>query len=808
MELVIFILFAIYFVGFILSFCFTLKSNYKTIFYHLGLTLMGISLIINFSIIKIPLIDTGNVAIFFFEYLLSVLTFMAQGLVLNSTYIETINIENEFIFLFFSFSPFILFLSLSVGLYLGYIRELKVRFKNLYHLILDPKHEQFYIIIRGKDEEVEDFQSFLKSKKSVTFLIDRQYGLTDPGKDFASRLSLSGFNYNAQFNLFSVSKGLVFLKNHTRQFFKWFLGFKIKYTFIVKEFNDKVLENVLFELNKTSQKHAFDVHVISDLNEIVQSISLENGQIYQTNMSLIKAYYHLHLYPLHEVFDYGTDQHLNITFVGKSQQSEDLMKLIYSAYMPYTEDTKKAKASFYQHLKTNSDTAPYLLSETIKKYLSKIKDNEDYYQQFAIPPINSVHDEEFVHPGQNIIFIDQQYQKQDSKNVNENTQVIEKIHHQIEKIQDNKTKTIIFVKFNSLIHYISLYNINSYFRFYNDNNLNKNFTEKLLRTNNHEELIKQAFKESKELNSPITIIPYGFGGEMNHAYFDFYSKLNNLGYRAKLLYDLKDYDIFDLFLNFKVKKEVNKKEIKAQEKDLNELFKNYVSHLDPIKWADFYTNNSEVRKEIGLRFLSQKGKLEFTKKYISLDAFIVKEGDSFFSQHPSMKELTFKTWQKQSDSEKKSNIEIYFSIQKILGYVLHLTGYRDKSQINSNTIIELADEIALFEHHRWFFFKLAENSLPLSSKEVKVTDQPGKYKLHFKDQQTKKLHACLANHKGLFDLGNFFVNEGNAIFSSIDDQNEVLKKEHERKTNVLINEVIQLIYANDLRYIVYFDIFP
>ena len=233
MEFVIFIFIVVYVVGFIMSFGITFYTSYKTIFYHLGLTLMGTSLIVSFSFLKIPLIETGNILIASLEYILSIITFMAQGLFLNSTFIETINIENDVIFYFFSFSPFFLFLSISVTIYTGYFREFKARLKNLQHLFLDPKHEQFYIFIRGKDEEVEDFQSFLKSKKSVTFLIDRQYGLTDPGKDFSSRLSLSGFNYNNQFNSFSLDKGLVFLENHTRQFFNWF--FTIKYTFIVRK---------------------------------------------------------------------------------------------------------------------------------------------------------------------------------------------------------------------------------------------------------------------------------------------------------------------------------------------------------------------------------------------------------------------------------------------------------------------------------------------------------------------------------------------------------------------------------------------
>jgi hypothetical protein len=828
MEFIIFTLIAVYIVGFIMSFGITFYTSYKTIFYHLGLTLMGISLILNFSFLKIPLIQTSNVCVAFFEYTLSVVTFMAQGLFLNSTFIETINIENDFIFYFFSFSPFALFLSFSVTLYTGYFREFKARLKNLRHLFLNPKHEQFYIFIRGKDEEVEDFQSFLKSKKSVTFLIDRQYALTDPGKDFTSRLSLSGFNYNNQFNSFSVDKGLVFLENHTRQFFKWF--FTIKYTFIVKEKNYKVLENILFELNKASQKHAFDVHVISDVKQIVQSISLENGQIYQTNLALLKAYYHLHLYPLHEVYDYESDKNLNITFVGKSEQSEELMKLVYSAYMPYSEDPKKTTASFYQHLKKDSKTPPYLLQEITNKYITKTKDGEGYYQQFATPTINNSMEEEFVHVGHNIIFIDQEYQNQESKNqetnyqdeknqesknVNDNIEVIEKIRTQVKKLEGKNTKTIIFVKFNSLIHYISLYNLNSYFRFYNDKDkngirtdLNKKFTDKLLAASNQEELIKEAYKNSKENNLSITIIPYGFGGQMNHAYFDFYSRLNIVGYRAKLLYDLKDFNMYNLFLNFKTNYTQNNQIMQGQDRNLKILFRDFVTTHAPIDWEKFYSKTLEDRKDIGLKFLSQISKYEFNKKYKSLNEFITKEGESFFSQHPDMEDLTFKTWQKQKDSDKKSNIEIYFSIQKILGYVLYLTKKQEVSQIDGTNIIEYANEIALFEHHRWFFSKLTENSLPLSSKEVKVINLPDKFKLQFKDHETKKLHACLANHNGLFELGNFFIKQSEAIFNASEDTNEVLKKEHETKKEKLIAEVIQLIWANDLRYIVYYDIFP
>jgi hypothetical protein len=190
--------------------------------------------------------------------------------------------------------------------------------------------------------------------------------------------------------------------------------------------------------------------------------------------------------------------------------------------------------------------------------------------------------------------------------------------------------------------------------------------------------------------------------------------------------------MYNLFLNFKINTTQNNQIIQGQNRNLKKLFHEFITTHAPIDWEKFYNKTSKVRKDIGLKFLSQIGKDEFYEKYKSLNEFITKEGESFLSQHPDMEELTFKTWQKQKDSDKKSNIEIYFSIQKILGYVLHLTKKQEVSQIDGTNIIKYANEIALFEHHRWFFSKLTENALPLSSKEVKVINQPDKFKLHFK----------------------------------------------------------------------------
>jgi hypothetical protein len=291
---------------------------------------MVITLVFSFSITNADLVNS-NVFLAVLDWLLLVLGFLTQGIFFINNSFEFR--DNLILFYFFSFSPFLLILSYSVGLYMSAYREFIIRWINFFRLINDKKHEHFYIITRGKDEDVNDYGSFLKAKKSITFLVDRQYGLTDPGRDFTSKLSLSGFAYNNQYNFYNRDKAITFLKNHSNQ--NLFIFFKTKITFIVLEDKIGVLEQILSQLHEVSKFNQFDVHVITDHHQMIDSLNSGNGEFYQTSIKELESYHIANQYPLFKLIDLKNTQKLNLTFIGPNSNFFNLSKILLYLYMPF-----------------------------------------------------------------------------------------------------------------------------------------------------------------------------------------------------------------------------------------------------------------------------------------------------------------------------------------------------------------------------------------------------------------------------------------------------------------------------------------
>jgi len=255
-----------------------------------------------------------------------------------------------------------------------------------------------------------------------------------------------------------------------------------------------------------------------------------------------------------------------------------------------------------------------------------------------------------------------------------------------------------------------------------------------------------------------------------------YNKLNNEAFKASLIYDLKDIDLYKYFSS-----------------PVGELKNNFSLVTPSINWKDFLNNPQYRIKQLEFFFPNDFENNFVRKKKLIANNYLNFDNpySSELKRNPSHpKDISYSRWKNYSAVDKLSNIEVSLSLQRLSGFISAFSDYT-----------YLFDMLAQVEHKRWYFYKLVNNTFPMIIKDIRVDFINGKFYISLKDS-SKRYHACMTTSKGLFEIADTAIVTMEKMLESIDTSSNFSKEEIK---NQFIGELVSTIWTNDLRYYFYIN---